>query len=642
MEHGNNFASAWKKYLESRKIKENSIKTLEQKGLIKYDQDFIAFYMKDLDGNIVWEQQRSINEQKSKLKPKSKSKSWSKVWYFYTTIDWSKPIIIVEGEIDWASVLDLPNVIGLQWIANLKKLIVELKEKWVSEIYILVDKDHSADNSIGRILDMDQTFLENVFDCRGILCDQKDINDHICWWWEITLNGIFDHKKSLWEFKKFIDSFLVGENKTKVNHNEFAKYLIWKYNISSSNENLFVYNYWLNKWIWRPLDKQSIKQIIIKEMESWLSHAISHYKTNDLSSVLEFVIAHSKDYELENSLLYQNENDICLEDWILEIDSMNLREYASIDYKFQKLSYSINVFDKYSEPKKFLEFLKEILEWYENIDQIILFLQEFIGWLLITSTKFQKALLIHWTWANGKGVLLNIIKELLWSSNCSNIWLHEINKDQYLYNLIGKTVNIDSDMQQNVQLDSWIIKKLVSWESISAKTLYKQPIEFTPYIRLLIATNELPYLKTIDNSIRRRFIFLHLKQSFYWRENPNLVKEILEEKESIFVWSIRGLERLIARDDFDIPKELETELDNFIKENDTVEQFFEEWIVEVNSEAKISWWDLYMLYKSFCNDYSYKPFSQRRFSSKIRERWFQDYRDSNSRWFIWLEKNNPF
>ena len=641
MNDSHNFTSTWKKYLESRGIKENSIENLGQKGLIKYEQEFISFTMKDLDWNIVWEQQRFINPDKGKLK--SKTKHGTKVWYFYTNIDRTKPVIVVEWEIDRLSIVDLPNVIWLQGIANFKKLIHELKSKWASEIYFVVDNDESADRSIGMILDMDNSFLSNVFDARWILWEYKDINDYVCAGWVITLDNIYQYAKSLWDFKKLIDSFLLKGNVPRINHNEFAKYIIRKFTIASSKENLFVYNYRLQKWIRQPLDKQQMKKIIIMEMESALSHAITNFKTTDLNSIFDFIISHSKDDDLEDWLMFPNQEEICLSDWILDIQTMETRPYMKEDYKFQNLRYSSFVFKSYTEPTRFLLFLGQILDWFKEPDKIVSFVQEFIGLLFVSNTKFEKALLLYWPWGNGKGVLLWVIKELLWPSNCANIGLHEINKDQYLFNLIGKVANIDSDMQQNVQLDSGIIKKLISWESISAKTVYKQPIEFVPYARLLIATNELPYIKTIDNSIRRRFIFIHLKKSFYGKENPNLIKEILEEKDNIFVWAMHGLKRLLDRDNFIIPTELNDELESFIKENDTVELFFDDGIVIPSDKEKIYYRDIYFLYRNFCNESGYKALSKRNFNRRVKDRGFdEEFRDATWRGFIWLKRNIPF
>ena len=112
---------------------------------------------------------------------------------------------------------------------------------------------------------------------------------------------------------------------------------------------------------------------------------------------------------------------------------------------------------------------------------------------------------------------------------------------------MGKMANFDFDMQQRTALDSGIIKKLISSEGLVAKALYRQPITFVPNIKLLIATNSLPNLDNIDQSITRRFIFLELKNSFKGKENFNLKEELLKEKNLIFARGIHGAGRLIAR-----------------------------------------------------------------------------------------------
>jgi phage/plasmid-associated DNA primase len=54
-----------------------------------------------------------------------------------------------------------------------------------------------------------------------------------------------------------------------------------------------------------------------------------------------------------------------------------------------------------------------------------------------------------------------------------------------------------------------------------------------------MATNELPYVKTIDDSIKRRFVFLQLKQSFKGKEDVTLIDKIITEKEAIFARAIQ-------------------------------------------------------------------------------------------------------
>lgn len=647
MNEPNNFASAWKSYLVNRHIREDIINSLVEQDLISFEQNKVCFKMKNLDWNIVGIQERFITPIILNWKQtKSKVKAGNAVGYFYQSIDFTSPIIITEWEVDWMSIAYLPNVVWLQSVAGLKKLIDWLKGKWVNTIYLLVDQDDVADMAISKLLDIDISFLSGVFDSRPLLWEYKDVNEYISKGNDIMLDNIQLCWKSLSEFISIADSFIIKGNTLKINHDEFAKYLVDRFDIWSYRENFFIYNYWNKKWIRHPLDKQYLKNLIMKQLKANLAHIIRNFKTNDLNNTFDFMSTYANNEQLGEVLNSRNDTEINLYDGILDVNSMKIRDYLKEDYKFHKLPYSRNIFENYSEPTRMLNFLNEILEWHSSPSQIIDFLQEYIWWLFIANTSYEKALLICWSWANGKWVLLWIIKELLgWPTNCSSIWLHEINKDQYLYNLIGKLANIDSDMQQNVQLDSGIIKKLVSGEFISAKSVYKQPIEFKPYSRLLIATNELPFLKTIDNSIRRRFVFLDLKKSFYGKENPKLKIEILEEKNDIFVWAIKWLVRLLNRWCFVVPKELEDELEQFIKENDTVELFLDEWIVEKKEGTKIHNKDLYPLYKLFCNDCWYKPLSPKRFNKRLRDKWFRsdpDDRDTTWRYFLWLCENKPF
>jgi putative DNA primase/helicase len=396
-------------------------------------------------------------------------------------------------------------------------------------------------------------------------------------------------------------------------------------NLASASENIFVYKYWIRQTI----GKQKAENMIYEETKKffWSQKAISN---NDFMKIFSFVLLESYNDQLKENLMQHNTHELCLDDCIYNISTHETRQYKKNDYKFQKLPFDSNVFATYTPPVKRLHFLNEITEWTEQQEQVIELLQEYIWWLFIANTQYQKALLIYWSGANGKWVLLSVIKEILWHQNCSSVWLHEINKDQYLYNLIGKLCNIDTDMQQNTQLDSWIIKKLISWESISAKALYKQPIEFTPFTRLIIATNELPYLKTIDNSVRRRFLFLHLKQSFLWRENTNLVNEILTEKNAIFARVIQWLERLIKKNAFIIPSSLENEIEEFIKDHDTVAIFLEETGLTWNK-----WYisDLYDAYKRSTLYAWQKPLTKQQLWKRLIQNGFEKKKDS-AWWFF--------
>jgi putative DNA primase/helicase len=606
---------------------------LEEKNLITYHSNRIEFVMKDLDGNVVWIQERylqPINLNGKQLKSKTKTGTHAG-YFFHTDIDFSKPIIITEWEIDTYS-LELPNIIWLQGISGLKALVEQLQEKKVQDIYILTDNDEPSNKAIGSLLNFDKVFLSWIYDSRSVLGDLKDVNEYIVANGDITLEKIQEHGKWLHTYLDLIDDLIIyGERWwVSINHNNFSQYFIKKYNISTVGGNIFQYQ----NWIWKLLDSHFVKKSIIDEIEILIATMIKKITISDTNNIYEFMLANGYDVWLEQNLFIQDNTDINLQDWIYSPADKTLTPYKREHYKIQKFNYPYNIFSSYEVPSKWLYFLNEILDGYQDKDSIIWFLQEFLGYCLTESTKFEKALLVYGGWCNGKGVLFSVVRHILGEENCSSIPLHTINNPQNLYTLFGKLINIEGDMSHGVQLDDAIIKKLVSWERIMIKPMYKQPIEFWPKVKLLIATNTLPFLKSIDNSVRRRFAFLELKQSFYGKEDITLVDKLITEKESIFVWAIQWLGKLLARWNFEIPTELVNLLEVFIKDNDPVASFIEDMNIVQSDTNKVSNADIYKSFSIYCKQNWLQIPRSRIFNQSLVNKWFKKFKDSNRRWFM--------
>lgn len=391
-----------------------------------------------------------------------------------------------------------------------------------------------------------------------------------------------------------------------------------------------------------PIYKQGIEQIIIQEIEEFLSEHIEEIRNSDKNNTYDFIITHAENSEIKEKIHNISQEELNLEDGILDIKTMTQRPYTKADYKFHKLPYHSDILTTAkSEPTKWLKFLDEILDGRLNKEQIIDFLQEFIWHLLVPLTKFEKWMLLYGSWANWKGVLLEVVKEVIGKNQCSGVALHEILKEQNLALLFGKLLNLDSDMQQGVQLDSGIIKKIISGENIIWKEVFQKPICFSPYSRIMVATNELPYLKGFDNSIRRRFVFLELKNSFINKQNPNLKEELKQEKSEIFARAVTGLKRLLERGYFIIPEILTKELDRFIKESDSVEMFLESGMLFEDSSGIITNKRLYSLYSEFSKQNWFRPLSLRKLWDRLKNKWFKRYTDGHNRGFEWLSEISP-
>ena len=81
-----------------------------------------------------------------------------------------------------------------------------------------------------------------------------------------------------------------------------------------------------------------------------------------MNNTFDFLCTHADTQEMKHRLLLPYQYEINLSDGILDAKTMGIRAYTKEDYKFQKLPYSSAVFETYTPPQKWLNFLNEILE----------------------------------------------------------------------------------------------------------------------------------------------------------------------------------------------------------------------------------------------------------------------------------------
>ncbi len=153
-----------------------------------------------------------------------------------------------------------------------------------------------------------------------------------------------------------------------------------------------------------------------------------------------------------------------------------------------------------------------------------------------------------------------------------------------------------------------------------AKPLYKQPIEYSPVAKILIWANSLPFLQSIDLSIKRRFVFIELKKTFYKNPDVSLVDKLKAEKENIFVRAVKWLERLLERWNFDVPAELEELVDQFIKDNDPIFWFLEDTNIIPWTDFKISYIDIHRQFTEYCKNNWLKVMPKNSFNKELKKK----------------------
>jgi len=351
--------------------------------------------------------------------------------------------------------------------------------------------------------------------------------------------------------------------------------------------------------VWRAVTTDQIKG----SLAEFYIQTSTKYSSKIINNTFEFLASRiALEYRAQIEPKIKNKSkrsdELAASNGILDIGTLELRGYKKEDYIFTKLPFS---YKKEFECPLWVKFLNDVFSEYDDLEKnhIIKFVQEWMGYSLIADTSLESFIILIGGGANGKSVFLNIWKSVLGEENVTSIDLKDINGEQYVSMLFGKLANICTDIQSGQQLDSGIFKRLVSGDTVTAKEVYKKPFQFTPYARLIFSTNSLPYLKNVDNAMRRRTHILRFNRTFERSEQDrNLYKKLRQELPGIFNWSIIGLSRLKSRGHFDEPKSVINEIETFMKQNDIVALWMEEGEIGFGNY----WVERTFLYKDF-NDF---------------------------------------
>ncbi len=140
-------------------------------------------------------------------------------------------------------------------------------------------------------------------------------------------------------------------------------------------------------------------------------------------------------------------------------------------------------------------------------------LMEIFGHMLITDIEVKRALAKFFIFVgsggNGKGTLLNVVRELLGRSNCAANSINQLADPRYQSTLKGKLVclgdDIDNQSINNEQMK--MLKNISSCDYISSREIYKQGEE-SIYISTLIFTSN-HILKSFEKGVsyKRRVLW---------------------------------------------------------------------------------------------------------------------------------------
>ena len=271
-------------------------------------------------------------------------------------------------------------------------------------------------------------------------------------------------------------------------------------------------------------------------------------------------------------------------------------------------------------PTRWLRFLDELL-----YPEDIFTLQEFMGYILIPTTKAQAMLLLIGNGGEGKSRVGFVCRNLL-GNNMTICSISTLANNRFsLADQEGMLLMIDDDMKMEALTDTGVIKAVVTMEDkMNLERKGKQSYQGYLNVRIMAFGNgSLSSLYDKSDGFYRRQITIRVKEKSQNRvDDRNLSAKLSEETEGIALWCLEGLKRLIKNEfHFTISERTLQNQAELRREEDSILDFFEsEGYITFDKNAIATTKELYEAYCLWGNDNLIKIRSESSFSKELRQR----------------------
>jgi len=236
--------------------------------------------------------------------------------------------------------------------------------------------------------------------------------------------------------------------------------------------------------------------------------------------------------------------------------------------------------------------------------------------------KFEKALFFFGEGSNGKSVVLDLLTHLFSFKNISHVPLDNIKDEKKRRNMVGKILNIASE-GSGKDLKSEDFKAMVSRETLSVKSLYKDSSETNDFPRLIFATNNMPQTGgDYSKGIYRRISIIPFEKNIpEEKQDKQLLSKLLPELPGMMNRILKELVDIVmfSKPIVESQRVKEANLTYGI-DSDPVKEYVEafEYIKCEEQCAIANAKDLYQEYRSFCSSVGIKKIAtQRNFSNRM-------------------------
>lgn len=366
---------------------------------------------------------------------------------------------------------------------------------------------------------------------------------------------------------------------------------------------------WRDDGVWRPIPDRELKQLVQRTLESKteITRALVDAVTDVLKSEI-FAPGHiwnpvNDVINVSNGELAWNGNN-----WELRPHDRDHHCTTQIPVPYVPQA----------DCPRFRQFLSEIFSGDTDATEKAQAILEMIGYSLCSHARFEKFIILVGRGANGKSVILEIIRLLVGYENASAVQPSQFSNRFQRAHLYLKLVNLVTEVAEGAEISDAELKAIVSGESMTAEHKHQPPFDFAPYCTLWLGTNHMPHTRDFSDALFRRALVIPFNRVFRAGvdADPHLKDKLADELPGIMNLALNAYGEALKRGSFTEPQSCLDAKREWRTQADQAAQFVEECCLrdtkgEEESKTLFKAYEQWAIESGIARRLNHKNFTQR-------------------------------
>lgn len=340
---------------------------------------------------------------------------------------------------------------------------------------------------------------------------------------------------------------------------------------------------------------KKLADVEVNKAEAYLKHAKASRNAMRLKNMLELA---KPALVVKADTLDANPLDLNTPIGIINLSTGKLRPHDPKAYCSQITAASPGT----AGAEQWINFLDTITQHDGSIQG---FLQLVAGMALFGAVYYEGVIIAYGGGRNGKSTFFNslgaTVGDYAGSIAVKLLTMDKNNQGASLATLRGKRLVITGELEEHQRLSVAMLKQLASTDRLVIEEKYHQPETVTPSHSLVLFTNHLPRVGSVDNGTWRRLTVVPFNATIPPSESVANYGDVLakEAGPAILAWAIQGAVNF-ARNGYklDIPEAVEEITDAYRAREDWLSNFINERCIK-DPNARVRTGELYSAYREW-------------------------------------------